>query len=93
MINEALNTVDHIVTEMGIPAMKTSSETFKSREQVSVLWGFLTGKLVKTEKIEIHSQQKATQPWSKHGLIKDVSTHSPHLKEEEQQQQKYPKEL
>ena len=58
-INEALNAVDHSVIEMGIPAMKTSSVTFKSRERGFVLLDFLKGKLVKTEEIEIHSQQES----------------------------------
>lgn len=57
-INEALNAADHSVIGMSIPAMKTSSETFKSRERGFVLLGFLKGKHVKTEETEIHSQQE-----------------------------------
>lgn len=57
-INETLNAVDHSVIEMGTPAMKTSSETFKSRERGFVLLDFLKGKLVKTEEIEICRQQE-----------------------------------
>jgi len=56
-LNVALNTVDHSVVKKGIPAMKTSSETFKSREKVFGFLGFLKGKFVKTEEIEICSQQ------------------------------------
>lgn len=47
-INAALNTVDHSIIEVGILAMKTNSETFKSREKAFVLLDFLKGKLVKT---------------------------------------------
>lgn len=58
-ISEALNAADHSVIEMSIPATKTSSETFKSRERGFVLLGFLKGKHDKTEETEIHSQQES----------------------------------
>lgn len=57
-VNEALKAVDHSVIEMSFPATKASSQTFKSRERVFVLVAFLKGKLVKSEEIEIHSQQE-----------------------------------
>lgn len=59
-INEALNAVDHSVIEMGTPAMKTSSEAFKSRNRGLVLLDFLKGKPVKTEEIEIQIQQESS---------------------------------
>lgn len=58
-ISEALNAADHSVIEKSIPATKTSSETFKSRERGFVLLRFLKGKRVKTEETEIHTQQES----------------------------------
>lgn len=96
-INEALSAADHSVIEMGIPAMKTSSETSKRRERVFVLLGSFQGKLIKTEEIEIRSQQE-TEPWSGHGHTKHLSNCFPPLsfppkKEEPQQQQQQQHEL
>lgn len=91
-INEAWITVDHNVIEMGIPAMKTTSEAFNSRERVFVLLGWFQRKLIKTEEIGTHSQQE-TEPQSEQGHAKHESSRSsplrlPPQKEEEQNNNK-----